>query len=78
MNFCTKCGKCIPECPAKAIYEKPIQHETGRVTHVDNDHCLPYFSDLHGCSVCIKVCPFNNTPYEKIKKAFLKDQPVGM
>jgi len=71
-DFCAKCGKCIRECPTQAIYKKPIRHETGRVTCVDSTRCFPYFNDYHGCSVCIKVCPFNNTPYGKIKQAFVK------
>lgn len=71
-DFCAKCGQCIRKCPTQAIYEQPIRHETGRVTCIDNARCFPYFSDVHGCSVCIKVCPFNNTPYEKIKRAFLR------
>ena len=73
-DFCARCGKCIRECPAQAIYAKPIQHETGRITCVDNARCFPYFSDYHGCSVCIKVCPFNNTPYEKLRFSYQKSQ----
>jgi len=72
-GFCDKCGICIRECPTKAIYEQPIHHESGRITCVDNDLCFPYFNDHHGCSVCIKVCPFNDTPYDRIKAAFLKE-----
>lgn len=70
-DFCDKCGICIRNCPAQAIYEQPIQHETGRVTCVDNVRCFPFFNDYHGCSVCIRVCPFNSTPYDKIRDAFL-------
>lgn len=69
-DFCAKCGICIRECPPQAIYSHPIQHDNSRITCVDNERCFPYFSDYHGCSVCIKVCPFNNTSYDKIKAAF--------
>lgn len=69
-DFCAKCGKCIRECPSQAIYEQPIQHETVQVTCVDSARCFPYFNDYYGCSVCIKVCPFNNTLYQKIKASF--------
>ena len=70
-DFCAKCGICIRQCPVEAILPKPIQHESGQITCVDNDRCFPYFSDYHGCSVCIKVCPFNHTSYDKIKRSFL-------
>ena len=69
-DFCAKCGICIRQCPVEAIYAEPIRHATGRVTCVDNAKCFPYFNDYYGCSVCIKVCPFNNTPYDRIKAAF--------
>ncbi len=71
-DYCEKCNKCIKECPPGAIYETPIEHETGRVTHIDNNKCFPYFGNNYACTVCIKVCPFNNQPYANIKKNFMK------
>ncbi len=73
-DYCDQCRKCIKECPPGAIYETPIEHETGRVTHIDNDKCFPYFGNNYGCTVCIKVCPFNNVDYYKLKENFLKKQ----
>ena len=69
-DFCAACRLCIKKCPAEAIYPEPIRHESGQITYVDNDKCFPYFHYNHGCSVCIKVCPFNNTPYEILKEKF--------
>ena len=69
-EFCAQCGMCIRECPPEAIYQQPIQHVSGQVTCVDNTRCFPYFSDYFGCSVCIKVCSFNNSPYEKLMSSF--------
>lgn len=71
-EFCKTCLKCIKECPPQAIFKDPIKHDTGRITHIDNNKCLPYFGENYGCSICIKVCPFNNTSYEKIKVTFEK------
>lgn len=71
-EFCKTCLKCIKECPPQAILKNPIKHDTGRVTHIDNNKCFPYFAENYACTICIKVCPFNNTSYEKIKVAFEK------
>lgn len=71
-DFCEQCRRCIKECPPGAIYDTPIVHETGRVTHIDNEKCFPYFANNYGCTVCIKVCPFNNTDYYTIKNKFEK------
>ena len=71
-DYCNQCGICVKECPPGAIHKNPIKHETGRVTHIDNEKCFPYFSNNFACTICIKVCPFNKIPYEKIKENFLK------
>lgn len=71
-DYCEQCRRCIKNCPPGAIYETPIVHETGRVTHIDNEKCFPYFGNNYGCTVCIKVCPFNNFDYYKLKESFMK------
>jgi epoxyqueuosine reductase len=71
-ELCRRCGQCRRKCPGRAIYEEPIRHPSGIVTHVDVDRCFPVFAEQYGCSVCIKVCPFNRHPYEHIKQAFLR------
>jgi epoxyqueuosine reductase QueG len=70
LDFCTSCKRCIRECPSDAFYEEPIQHGNGLVTVLDNAKCFPYFAKNHGCSVCIKVCPFNYVAYDKLKARF--------
>ena len=55
-----------------AILDEPIEHESGRITHVENEKCMPHFVNEFGCSVCIKVCPFNNVDYYKLKDNFMK------
>jgi len=69
-DYCTLCQLCVKKCPAEAIYADPIRHESGQITYVDNDKCFPYFHYNHGCSVCIKVCPFNRVPYDKLKETY--------
>lgn len=69
-EYCESCKICIQKCPPKALYESPIDHGNGRITYVDNDLCFPYFSDYYGCSVCVRVCPFNHVPYDKLKDKF--------
>ena len=71
-DFCAKCQICVRQCPPEAILPKAIHHENGQITCVINPRCFPYFNDHHGCSICIKVCPFNHTPYDKIKRGFQK------
>jgi len=70
LDFCESCKRCIRDCPPDAFYDEPIQHDSGLVTVLDNDKCFPYFAKFHGCSVCIKVCPFNQYEYTRLKANF--------
>ena len=67
LDYCDLCRRCIRDCPPGAIYETPIYHDNGLVTTVDNTKCFPYFANYHGCSICIKVCPFHHQSYESLK-----------
>ncbi|MHA2247367.1 MAG: hypothetical protein ACXADY_20640 [Candidatus Hodarchaeales archaeon] len=69
-HFCQKCGRCSRKCPGLAFYEEPIIHENGLITHIKNEFCFPVFLEYHGCSICIKECPFSRMDYKKIKKQF--------
>jgi len=71
-DYCATCGKCISNCPPKAIYEQPIEQTNGRKTSIDNTKCFPYFAANFGCTICIKVCPFSTIGYEKLKAKFVK------
>jgi epoxyqueuosine reductase len=71
-DFCESCRICHKKCPPGAFYDDPVEHVDGRVTYVKNELCFPYFNKYHGCSVCVKVCPFNIQPYEKIKAGFTR------
>ena len=72
LDFCASCRHCIRDCPPAAFYHSPRHHENGLVTVLDVEKCFPYFVTNHGCSICIKVCPFNNQSYQKIKESFLE------
>ncbi len=71
-EYCDQCRRCIKECPGRAIYDEAIEHPSGRITHIENTKCMPHFVNEFGCSICIKVCPFNNVPYEILKSNFMK------
>lgn len=78
LDFCQTCRRCIRDCPADAFYDSPIHHQkNGLVTVLDNSRCFPYFARHHGCSVCIKVCPFNQHEYSRIKAVFTTRQHAG-
>ena len=76
-SFCASCKICIKKCPPQALYEEPVIHDNGQLTYVENELCFPYFNDHYGCSVCVKVCPFNKTDYDTIKLSFERRKDAG-
>jgi epoxyqueuosine reductase len=73
-EYCDSCGACIRECPPKAILEEPIANASGRLTHINLELCFPCFVENYGCSICIKVCPFNRHAYLDLKNSFRKQE----
>jgi epoxyqueuosine reductase len=73
-DYCKMCGVCVKQCPAQAILDRAVTHETGRVTHIKQQECFEYFGQFYGCSVCIKVCPFSESmqAYERLKAVVKK------
>lgn len=70
LDFCSNCGLCVKECPSEAILEKPVINENGTQTSIDKNKCFPKFATSFGCSICIKVCPFNRMEYNKLKEIY--------
>ena len=56
---CETCNVCTRFCPGEAI--QPEKQNVNGVYrwHVDTGACEPYFLSLHGCKVCLMVCPYN-------------------
>lgn len=70
-DFCSHCRKCIRSCPPGAIHESP-QDKKGGQECISADVCRNYMGENFTCGVCVKVCPFSQAGYEKIKRGFLK------
>jgi epoxyqueuosine reductase len=57
-EFCVNCQVCTRACPADAISEKKQMVRGVERWYVDFDKCIPAFTDLAGCAVCIAECPW--------------------
>lgn len=61
-EFCDECETCVKECEGGAIPEnRSLVRGTSKYV-VDPYKCGPCFAEFDGCSVCMKVCPFNKPP----------------
>jgi Pyruvate/2-oxoacid:ferredoxin oxidoreductase delta subunit len=57
-EFCKNCQVCTKACPPGAISEqKQIVRGVER-WYVDFDKCIPAFTELSGCAICIADCPW--------------------
>ena len=50
---CKECGKCIEQCPAKAL-QNPDDGESYKINRFA---CNQFLSTRPSCSICLKVCP---------------------
>ncbi len=66
-GYCNLCKLCARKCPPGAILERPVARDNGLVTCTVTEKCFPYFVDNYGCSICIRVCPFQNGDYATLK-----------
>lgn len=72
LDFCAMCQRCVRSCPAEAIYTSAqINPITGRKQTLHYDQCVKYYGENQGCAVCVKVCPFSQAGYDKVKEGFL-------
>ena len=67
-EVCASCNICTRFCPGDAI--KSDKQEVNGVVrwHVDTPACKPWFLKMHGCKICLMVCPLNTRG--KLKTAF--------
>jgi NAD-dependent dihydropyrimidine dehydrogenase PreA subunit len=66
-EYCRLCKLCARECPPQAVLEQPVENANGLVTCTLSEKCFPYFMDNYGCSICIRVCPFQEQDYALLK-----------
>ena len=73
-EVCNNCQICARFCPGDAIkHEKKTVNGIER-WHVDTPACEPYFFRMHGCKICLSVCPYNAKSIFKDKfKSMAKD-----
>ncbi len=57
-DFCKNCQVCTRACPPGAISEQKQLVRGVERWYVDFDKCIPAFTDLAGCAICIAECPW--------------------
>jgi Pyruvate/2-oxoacid:ferredoxin oxidoreductase delta subunit len=57
-EFCKNCQVCTRACPPGAISEQKQMVRGVERWYVDFDKCIPAFTELSGCAICIAECPW--------------------
>jgi epoxyqueuosine reductase len=57
-EFCKNCQVCTRACPPGAISEQKQMVRGVERWFVDFDKCIPAFTELSGCAICIAECPW--------------------
>jgi epoxyqueuosine reductase len=56
-EFCTNCQVCTRACPPGAISEQKQMVRGVERWYVDFEQCIPAFTELAGCAICVADCP---------------------
>ena len=56
-RICDECQACVRRCPAGAIPVKRTWYRGIEKSKLNLARCFPVVSQVHGCSICMKVCP---------------------
>jgi len=68
-EYCQTCGICVKNCPTGAVLpgdQKRKSPDNKYLQNIEGEKCFPQFFNTHGCSICIKVCPFSKLGYDKV------------
>jgi Pyruvate/2-oxoacid:ferredoxin oxidoreductase delta subunit len=57
-EFCKNCQVCTRVCPPGAISDQKQMVRGVERWFVDFDKCIPAFTELSGCAICIAECPW--------------------
>jgi len=58
-EVCRSCMVCSRFCPGDAI--PSLERDVNGIVrwHIDTPACQPWFNKMHGCKICLMVCPLN-------------------
>lgn len=67
-DYCDVCGKCVKSCTENAMIERKSCCGNKEIEFVA-EYCT---GCIHGCTICIKACPFDEKGYKYVKNRFDK------
>jgi ferredoxin len=56
-TICDACQACVRRCPVGAIPIRRTEYRGVTKAKIKTDRCFPVTARVHGCAVCMKVCP---------------------
>ena len=65
-RICDECQACVRRCPGGAIPAKRTWHRGIEKSKLNLARCFPVVSQVHGCSVCMKVCPIQRYGLDEV------------
>jgi epoxyqueuosine reductase len=66
--ICDECQICVKRCPSGAIPNKRKPYRGVVKAKIKPERCLPVQVQVHGCGICMKVCPVQRFGLEDVTK----------
>jgi epoxyqueuosine reductase len=69
--ICDACQICVRRCPVGAIPKQRAEHRGVLKAKIKTERCFPLVAiQLHGCAICMKVCPVQRYGIDAINEHF--------
>jgi epoxyqueuosine reductase len=69
-GICSRCSSCVRNCPSGAIPNKAAPFRGVVKVKLNLPRCFPVVAQVHGCAICMKVCPVQRYGLGKVLDHF--------
>ena len=74
--ICDACKSCVRNCPSGAIRSTRAMHRGVYKAKIKTERCMPILAQVHGCAICIKVCPIQRYGLPAVIEEFKRSGTV--
>jgi epoxyqueuosine reductase len=71
-RICDECQLCVKRCPVGAIPNQRREFRGVVKAKIKSERCFPVVAQMHGCAICMKVCPVQRHGLEAVTDHFVQ------
>jgi ferredoxin len=75
-GICDRCQVCVRRCPSGAIPAARKPYRGVVKAKLNLTRCFPVVAQVHGCSICMKVCPVQRYGLPRVLEHYKKTREI--